>query len=527
MSRLFDSIKKKMFLSHVLGISREDHVLKIALITKEKGKVHVASCQTIPLEHKENLSSVLLSAQRIATGIELHEIVFRSLILPLKARRKVLDALPFQLETILPFPVDGTIICPFLKSADQHSTCVSIIATSKDIVKKHLSDWAAVDIRPDVVTCVPLALFRLARFLYLDQKDLLFFHFGEHKISCIVIQEGQLTLSQSIRLGIADLAEALALTFPDKTEKERQTQLYSPVKPYSTLASFQERLKGELERMSIFIKEKLRIPEEAPAMPWALIGEFSSSPALKEMWVKIFSDVPLPLDNRAIAEESLHSHGHAIGFALDALASDGRRIQFLQGEFIPVHHLLTRKKTSLIYAASCILLTAIVALSSTLALQKSTRALSDKLISCFPSSMEKKSLSISEIELELFKSEQSLSKQKNGFPFFLTLPKVSEVLAWLSTHSAFATADGLLKEGIDIKSLRYQLVKFPTLDTPSTPYHAIIDIEFTASTPRLAREFHDALLKGDRIVNAKKELKWNTQGNVYSVQFELNKSAIL
>ncbi|MBS0653899.1 MAG: hypothetical protein JSR39_10305, partial [Verrucomicrobia bacterium] len=64
--------------------------------------------------------------------------------------------------------------------------------------------------------------------------------------------------------------------------------------------------------------------------------------------------------------------------------------------------------------------------------------------------------------------------------------------------------------------------KHPKLGEAGGVYAAKVDLELTSSTPRLAREFHDALLKGDRIVNAKKEIKWNAQQNTYWTSFELN-----
>lgn len=503
MSRLFDWIKKKPFLSTALGVFKDDQLLKIALVTKDRGKIEVSSCLSF-----SNEPPALPVVQRVASGLQAHEIVFRSLFLPLKNKRKVIDALPFQLETVLPFPVEQSIVCPYLHSAGRHSTFVSLIATSKELLKKHLCDCSAVDIHPDVVSCVPLALFRLTRWQYPEQKDLLVFHFGIHKTSCIAIQDGLLTLSQSIRVGKADL-DAVLQSIYSAGESNASSDV--------SMAAFQEKLSNELERLSIFLKEKIKIPE---TVPWLLLGELTTSAALNQIWKKIFSGPEL-----VVGSESLHSHGVCIGLALDAMATDDSRIQFLQEEFIPQHHLQKRKKRGLLFALGCVLLTVMVGLTSSVLLKKRTRMLSDKFHSYFSSSQKTETLSLAVIEQELLKSESALLKQKSGFPFFLATPKVSEVLAWLCTHPSFATSDGLAKEGIDIKSFRYQLIKFPHLEDASAAYQAVVDIEFTAATPRSAREFHDALMKGDRIVNAKKELKWNTQGSHYSVQFELNKSA--
>ena len=131
--------------------------------------------------------------------------------------------------------------------------------------------------------------------------------------------------------------------------------------------------------------------------------------------------------------------------------------------------------------------------------------------------------SAEEIEEKLFEWEKSLRGQKNGFAFLPNVPRVSDVLAWLSAHPSFATEDGGQKEGIEIKSLHYSLTKYPKIGEASTPYTAQLELEFSAQTPRSARDFHEALLKGDQIVNAKKEVKWQTQNQTYQTAFELNK----
>src|SRR5690348_10071347 len=133
MSKLYDLIRKKAFFSRVIGLSCEDQVFKIALVAKENRQIRILQCLTIPLANKEAFLSAL-SSQKIATGLEAREVIFRSFSLPLKSSRKVLDALPFQLETQLPFPLDQTIVCPFLTSKNLQGTSVSFIATSKDLL---------------------------------------------------------------------------------------------------------------------------------------------------------------------------------------------------------------------------------------------------------------------------------------------------------------------------------------------------------------------------------------------------------
>ena len=76
---------------------------------------------------------------------------------------------------------------------------------------------------------------------------------------------------------------------------------------------------------------------------------------------------------------------------------------------------------------------------------------------------------------------------------------------------------------MEIKSFHYSLIKYPKIGEASSPYLAQMELEFTSTAPRAARDFHEALLKGDQIVNAKKEVKWQTQNQTYHTSFELNK----
>jgi type IV pilus assembly protein PilM len=521
MSKLINAIKAKLFVSQMLGVSIEEQELKWALVTKDKGSIRLAASSCSPLKESLALSKDLAKEEklRIASGLSSEEMIFRSVEIPLKTRGKVLAALPFQLETLLPFAPEQTLICPFQKSLSGKMTQVNVFATSKDSLALHAQRLSSAAAHPDKMTSTPLALYRLARLLYPECKDLLFFHFGSSSSSCICLKGGDLILSQSIPFGKANLIQAAQGDFPDRDKEELKQLIHSPWESHAHLSAFKEKCGRILERFAVFLKEKIAPCEN---MPWIVLGEYATSFELIAIWKSVFGSEPLSLNPPAsFSIDILHSHCLSIGFALDGLASDKQSMQLLQKEFTPPQHLLTRKRRALIYAASCLALSVFIAFATGSILQKKRRALSEKMHLYFASN---KVLSEDQIEMELAQSERSFLKQKNTSPFFLTVPKSSEVFAWISTHPCLAMADGLPKEGIEIKKVRYQLAKFPSIDDPSTPYNAHVDIEFTATTPRLAREFHEALLKGDRIVNAKKEIKWNAQGNQYTVQFELNKS---
>jgi type IV pilus assembly protein PilM len=295
----------------------------------------------------------------------------------------------------------------------------------------------------------------------------------------------------------------------------------------------------ELEKLSIFLKQKGAIDEQTP---WLLTGDSSH---FKEILSSLFpgqslelSEIyqtrvktshsergaPSQIGKSDLATHSIALYAVSIGLALDAIAADESSIQFRQREFIQEHTVQFRKKKAVYYLAFCLGAALLMSIGGSLIVSKKQRRLSESLQGYLPQSLAKDApSSAQQIEEKLLEWENSLRGQKNPFAFLPTVPKVSDVLAWLSAHPSFATEEGGQKEGMEIKSLHYSLVKYPKIGDAASPYAAQMDLEFTSSIARNARDFHEALLKGDQIVNAKKEVKWQMQNQTYHASFELNK----
>lgn len=226
-----------------------------------------------------------------------------------------------------------------------------------------------------------------------------------------------------------------------------------------------------------------------------------------------------------LAESKLGQFALPIGLALDRAADDNVSVQFLQKKFTPVHTHAQRKKKLIRFLGLCFIAALMMSVGGAIGLHMKQRHLVKKLASYFPASVEKDSISsVDQIEKKLREWENSTRGQKSSFAFLPTVPRVSDFLAWISAHPGFATEDGGQKEGTEIKSVHYSLTKYPKIGEPSSPYSAQVEMEFTSLVPRSARDFHESLLKGDQMVNAKKEIKWQTQNQTYHTSFELNKA---
>jgi type IV pilus assembly protein PilM len=464
---------------YYIGIDLEEEGLRVAVLKKENKKITVDALSFFPygpdnVKQFYNLPPFHTGKEvRIVSGITGLQTFLRKLHIPLKDKRKILETLPFQLESLIPFSEEAPVICPLFKPLSNQMTAVTIIATSEETLLAHQKRLKEFDIVSDTISCAPTALMRFGRWALEKQHKILHFDVRDHKISCVVYEGTELLLSQVIS-------------------------------EYTEIAI-------ELEKLSIFLKQKGLIDDNTC---WHLTGELEAAKAISGCFP----------GEQLSAQPGSVPFALCIGFALDALAEDPSSVQFCQKQFTPEPITARRKKSLLSYAAFCLSAALLMALGGSLLLGKKQKALAGILREHLSGPLAEGSLSsVEEIEEKLAEWEGSLRGHKNPFAFVPNVPKVSDVLAWLSLHPAFSSENGGQKEGIEITSLHYSLAKYPKITEPSSPYVAHVSLEFSSETPRAARDFHEALLKGDQIVNGKKEVKWQTQNHTYLTSFELNR----
>ncbi len=468
-----------------VGISLKKDRFKLAVLKKEKQKIIVADQQSY-LSTSENVklfynSPFLQSGNksRIVSGLAASDIFLRKIHLPLKEKRKIMAALPFQLEMLIPFSSENTIVCPLLKPISRKITAVTILATTREQLTSHFATLKNIHIQPDWVSCEPVALARFSDWSFPQQRRILCFFADQDRILCVLCEGPEVLLSQSLPL------------------KNKEEMIL------------------ELDRLFVFLKQKAVADEQTA---WVMTGNLEWTSMISQ----IFTGPQLQLTDHALAEYAI-----PIGLALDALKNDLHSVQFCQKEFIPSHIHRLRKNKFFAYLSTCLIATVILLASETFLLGKKQRALSEQLQNVLPASLSQKSLdTLKDIQETLNSWEKSLNRKSASFPFVPNLPKVSDVLAWLSTHPSFSTENGGKKEGIEIKSFHYHLLKHPKIGDPSAPYVGQVEIEFTAVVPRQARDFHESLIQGDEIVNARKEVKWQVQNQTYYTCFELNRTGV-
>ncbi len=200
---------------------------------------------------------------------------------------------------------------------------------------------------------------------------------------------------------------------------------------------------------------------------------------------------------------NLAEYAIPIGLALDAAKNDEQSGQFRK-ENPSKKSVKKRHRQLASYGIACACFTLATLLIGNLALKKQENAFLEALES-------PKGIRLSKTVEKL---EHSLYQEKKSAVNLPTIPRVNEVLTWLSTHPA-------LNEECSITHITYQVTKSPRLGSKIKTYAAKIELELTTPTSAVARTFHDALLKERTMIDQKEGIKWNADHGAYRVSFYL------
>lgn len=454
-------MKKRVY----LALHQDGKGLQMALIQGDKNKYEILELKADDVKPLDIASKI--NPYTLITGVDSWDIFLREFSFNLRFKREIISVLPFQVESQLPYPLADLILYPIFHRQKKGPTGVTLFALTKAALTAHLERYQKLTLDPDIVSSTCSALYRFARHYFPNHPSLIVYHLGEEKSSLIVVDGGKILLSQTQNFGLSSLS----------------------------LDAFEK----DLERLSGYLKKR------APSADKLLLTGHLTEPTytlLRKIFGSHFSLVEAP-------SLELNKYAIPIGLCLDGMKQDEHSIQFRSAEYIPVKQKKKRVQLMKQYLAGSLLLFIVTSLCSYFFLTKMESALFAKLKGSYTPTGE---LSIEEAVLDY---ETLLSKNKAPFPFTLTVPKVSDVLLWIANHP-------LLKNGeIEIKQMRYHLVKYPKLETPGAPYSAQVELTFITKAPREAREFHDALLKGDSFVNTKQPISWKGDKDRYTTSFFL------
>lgn len=469
----------------------------------------------------------------LITSLATSQLLIKEVEIPIAKGKKIEALLKFQAEPLLPYPIDQALLAFSFNQRIEDKLLFTLFATRHDFVRKHLDQFEADGIEPQVVSCIPAALAAFNQILEAPPGAKWIGHFAQEGTTLLLLINGKIAGCHFTSKGQKECLEGLAKDLSYSSEEAYRFFLaeanFSSFRKekYPCLMKFIQEWQSEVAKILLaFHLEHSESPQDL-----ILCGEIASLPHFEQLLDleylpqihKPHSPIFSQLDSRKLQQFAV-----AIGLALQALPSSEEQVNFLQGELSPCQPFAFLKKNFVIYYALCFLLTLLLFFAGQQFLNQKELELENKarvILSIYhfqDEDIDTDGLTTKEKAEEIL--AHSLKSPVFLYPLFPQIPRIQDFLGWFESHAALSN---LFKEGIEeqqpavIERLSYQLVKKPSKKKPKEPYRAKVEVEFKAGSSSLGREVHEILLKAPEMIDLKEGVQWSCHATLYRTSFFL------
>lgn len=532
---------------HTLGFEIDGDLLYGIQLSLTKGKPSLNRRYTATLSNSTNVKQLDiaegLSKHLVVSTLQTHEVIIRPLEIKLKKEKDIDSVLTFQAEPLLPYPIDEAVIDKIVLGPSSEGFALSLFAARKDHLANHLAAWKALDIEPEVVSCTPAALAAFGNLAAPEASNYFILHIGSTSTICCLIKENKLIAAQSFANGRAKLMTALNKDKESLNEDELDlTNInFSNLDPAKTpnLIEASEQLRLEIVRTVYALTKQGKGVDVGNIILTGNVGSLQQFDIFLSKSLSQPIILPIVPEGFDMDVPLFQAHAVAIGCALTALPKYKNQINFRQKDFAYPHPWRRYKKPLAAYVS----LSLIVALLFYTASQSYLGYREDMLKTYYADLLAAihqpyndfendlqgkkggivvplKNLSIEDLFIRLNTLDKRIEATPDLFPLLPNLPRVSDILAWLSTHPALQNS-GKSDGAIQLNNFSYLMVKRPEQTKKQEKYQVKIELEFSSPTPKQAREFHDALIAPNDFVDPKGEVKWSSNRGSYKTSFFL------
>lgn len=468
---------------------------------------------------EQSIPSIVTNQTLTITALKGSHTLVRQLELKLKKEKDIEAVLAFQAEPLLPFSPDSAILDRITVRKNPDSTQLTLLAARKDHLQNHVDFWREFHVEPEVISAEPMALIAFANYFIKNIETYCIVHLDHDHFTCAVSRSNKLIASQTG--GSASLIKSEDTT---SLRLELMRVIYALAK----------------QSKSQEIKDILITGPEARKLVLPLFSGFSQT--IHE---------PTPTAEIPLETEKLERYAISIGNALSGLPANRDRINFRQGDLAYPNPWKRYKIALAFYFIACAALCFGIYIMGTAYLtyyadnlkqdyvellatmNKPYDSFELEYLAKFPAENPSNegeikpviNLSLDELGSRLEFLQNDLQSTPNTFPLMPNVPRVSDVLAWLSVHRNVISQEkenGLTSSSlIQIENFAYTMVKRPDLAKKQEKYQVKVELEFSTPTPKIAREFHDALIAPNEIVDPKGEVKWSSNRGKYRTSFFL------
>jgi type IV pilus assembly protein PilM len=508
-----------------IGLELNLTSIKCAEVTEKFGQLNISNLFTLPLNH-EHVKRLYIKQPILATGLDGMQVLLRPLTIPLVKNKDIEAALPFQTEPLLPYPIDQALLSSQIVKKDSEETKLLVLTTKKESLQKHLEECASFEIIPEKVSCTQAALSQFSQYFLPKNQTFLIIHFSENIVTSLLISDGLMISSFAQKEVLPDL------------QNENEPSI--------------EQLKKIISKISFsFAKESRQVLSGV-----IFTGEVAKWPSICEQFSQHIQLPIISLENQTdkFSHQEILVYAVPIGLALGSHYSASPKIDFRQEEYLYPYPWKRLKFPLALYFGLMFSISALfyffgysyLSYKETLVKQEyvDTLAGMNKSYEQFESSyltknqiareksqgevVEINQLNLQDLLDRLTFLQKDLQATPDSFPLFANIPKVSDVLAWLSSHDtvSFLNEKGEREHHLQIESFNYVLVKRPMQGKKQEKYQVKVELEFSSATPKWAREFHDALITANDWVDPKGEVKWSSNRGRYKTSFFLKDKTI-
>jgi type IV pilus assembly protein PilM len=552
-----------------LGLEQDGKLLRGALLTHERGRPIVERVFDAPLEIAEPVACVLAPIQTLSpplprdrlrralfvSGMPTEETLIRPLEVKLNKTRDIDAVLNFQAEPLIPYPIENAVIDRWILGTEGETTSLSVLSVRKDHLQNHLLFYESIKIEPEVISCYPAGLATFARYIAGVEGPTFVVHLARKTISCLLADNGKVLAAHAVPTGVEPILEGLrglsndqiaALDFNQSSQAEVQR-----------LAASIDTLRQAVVRAVFALTKQLRGKDVRKLLvtgEGAFLGNIAAHLAhtLKKDLIVLEG-----IKKSALSPIQLATYAIPIGLAYSALPppASADQINFRRGEFAYPNPWRRLKKPMALYIASSLLLaiglyavTGVVSTNHERVIKKQYLDLLQSMGKTYrsfelemqgkaptpelleqPAAIPFQKLTTSQLEARLNALQKQVDSTPEGFPLQPDIPRVSDVLAWISSHAHVTKVEsqtGKRHPLIQLDSFNYAMTKRPDKTKPKEHYQVKVDLEFTSPDSKSAREFYDALVEPNDIADPKSEVSWSAGQGKYRISFYLRDRTI-
>ena len=189
----------------ILGFDIGQDSITAVQVKSGLGKYEVLACARVLIEGAEGIDAAIkemsdqmdLESDFYISSIPCERASYRNLKMPFKDLKKIRQALPFEIETLVPFPIED-LVFDFVADDRSDESEILAVSTEKSFVSEYLARLQGHGIDPDVldIRCVPTVSWLLRQDGTPD--DGLFLEIGEKRVVMILFLNRQIVLIRSI-----------------------------------------------------------------------------------------------------------------------------------------------------------------------------------------------------------------------------------------------------------------------------------------------------------------------------------------